>query len=270
MVLRGCLFLFRVGCFTSAVIAWVLLVLALTTAKTHATEFSLIKCSTYRDMLISNYAVYFIFVSFQTTMFMDQAWLNTFRADRALERNLFLTRIVIGALLVAFEIFILIVTGASVATSNSEDIRNFRVLSCYQEELLWGNFIFICVTIILNLMLLYVIMQQHLDSLATQPLPNLGIIPDRDQAIIEVNGHEILNGLSDPEINSIAIIQISRKDVDCAICMCDSGSPKASELENTLIDVRKLRCGHQFHPACIDAWLKIKNVCPKCRSLVVT
>lgn len=41
----------------------------------------------------------------------------------------------------------------------------------------------------------------------------------------------------------------------CAVCLCDF------EVEDWL---RRLPCGHSFHMACIDKWLKRNKVCPLC------
>jgi len=42
----------------------------------------------------------------------------------------------------------------------------------------------------------------------------------------------------------------------CSICMEDY------EVED---EIRKLGCGHFFHCACIDEWLKVSRICPYCR-----
>ena len=42
----------------------------------------------------------------------------------------------------------------------------------------------------------------------------------------------------------------------CTVCM--------SEFE-VGDDVRKLKCGHRYHAACVDQWLKINKTCPMCK-----
>jgi len=35
-----------------------------------------------------------------------------------------------------------------------------------------------------------------------------------------------------------------------------------------LYDVRSISCGHTFHKSCIEKWIRKKNNCPICRTLV--
>jgi len=47
----------------------------------------------------------------------------------------------------------------------------------------------------------------------------------------------------------------------CAVCLSDFAPPDT---------VRVLRCGHTFHPPCIDAWLTRRDdCCPLCKAPVV-
>lgn len=44
----------------------------------------------------------------------------------------------------------------------------------------------------------------------------------------------------------------------CAVCLEDAAAE----------DAAKLPCGHEFHRACIDQWLRRSGVCPVCRHVV--
>ena len=43
----------------------------------------------------------------------------------------------------------------------------------------------------------------------------------------------------------------------CSICLVD-----------TIVNIKKLPCGHEFHKHCIDSWLTGNNTCPNCREPV--
>tara|TARA_Y100000389_G_scaffold17301_2_gene15153 strand:- start:16779 stop:17537 length:759 start_codon:yes stop_codon:yes gene_type:complete len=43
----------------------------------------------------------------------------------------------------------------------------------------------------------------------------------------------------------------------CSICLVD-----------TIVNIKKLHCGHEFHKHCIDSWLSRNNTCPNCRESV--
>ncbi|KAJ1260851.1 hypothetical protein BS78_10G264300 [Paspalum vaginatum] len=48
---------------------------------------------------------------------------------------------------------------------------------------------------------------------------------------------------------------------ECAICLADFAEGEA---------LRVLpRCGHGFHVACVDAWLRTRATCPSCRAAIV-
>ena len=49
--------------------------------------------------------------------------------------------------------------------------------------------------------------------------------------------------------------------VDCAVCIVEF---RDGDLARLLP-----RCGHQFHAACVDAWLHLHSTCPLCRASVV-
>lgn len=46
-------------------------------------------------------------------------------------------------------------------------------------------------------------------------------------------------------------------DPSCSVCLC---SYETNEL------LRRLRCGHSYHAACLDAWLRRNATCPRCRT----
>ena len=50
-----------------------------------------------------------------------------------------------------------------------------------------------------------------------------------------------------------------KKNNVCSICLVE-----------TLINKKKLQCGHEFHKHCINSWLGRKNTCPNCRKEVRT
>ena len=43
----------------------------------------------------------------------------------------------------------------------------------------------------------------------------------------------------------------------CSICLVD-----------TIVNIKKLPCGHEFHKHCINSWLTRNNTCPNCREPV--
>jgi len=72
-------------------------------------------------------------------------------------------------------------------------------------------------------------------------------------------------GASDSELEAIPCYTIGEADAtptreeSCAICMTDY---------ETAEEYRVLPCGHDFHKACIDQWLKKKALCPLCRTWI--
>lgn len=48
-------------------------------------------------------------------------------------------------------------------------------------------------------------------------------------------------------------------DAMCYVCLEEVSGKEVARL-------MKLTCGHVFHIACVDAWLRKKNTCPTCRS----
>lgn len=68
-------------------------------------------------------------------------------------------------------------------------------------------------------------------------------------------------GAGQEMINALPVIEYSPELVDsgcgtgCAVCLSDF------EWDDSL---RRLPCGHGFHKACIDKWLKRNKVCPLC------
>ncbi|CAF3425148.1 unnamed protein product [Rotaria socialis] len=62
-------------------------------------------------------------------------------------------------------------------------------------------------------------------------------------------------------IDSVPIVLFSQESnqfnqTDCAICRTDFESNE---------ELKKLHCGHLFHPECVANWLRITRICPICR-----
>ena len=84
--------------------------------------------------------------------------------------------------------------------------------------------------------------------------------------------------LSEAAIASIPCITPNEKDDDsvCAICLqsLSEGKNKAVDEESQAASpsaglVKQLpSCGHIFHAACLDAWLRVSTTCPTCRANV--
>ncbi|XP_010529547.1 PREDICTED: E3 ubiquitin-protein ligase At4g11680 isoform X2 [Tarenaya hassleriana] len=53
---------------------------------------------------------------------------------------------------------------------------------------------------------------------------------------------------------------ISPEDAECCICLCDYEEG---------VELRELPCGHHFHCACIEKWLRINSKCPLCKFNIV-
>jgi len=72
-----------------------------------------------------------------------------------------------------------------------------------------------------------------------------------------------LAGLSAAEIDSIpTAVSNGEPGINCSVCIdaIEAGNPvKTMPL-----------CKHCFHAECISVWLKTRNLCPNCRSLVIT
>lgn len=70
-------------------------------------------------------------------------------------------------------------------------------------------------------------------------------------------------GLSDAQLTGMQKAKYGDLDacgtklVDCAICFTEFGGAE---------EVRLLDCGHNYHPLCVDPWLKKTNSCPICKA----
>ncbi|KAL4574590.1 hypothetical protein LXL04_021424 [Taraxacum kok-saghyz] len=53
----------------------------------------------------------------------------------------------------------------------------------------------------------------------------------------------------------------SMEQVECVVCLSMIGEDE---------EIRELRCGHLFHEACLDRWIRFRNrTCPLCRDSLV-
>lgn len=66
-----------------------------------------------------------------------------------------------------------------------------------------------------------------------------------------------INMKNTSRLNVVNTYTEERKTNVCSICLVE-----------TLINIKKLPCGHEFHKHCIDSWLGRKNTCPNCRKEV--
>lgn len=73
--------------------------------------------------------------------------------------------------------------------------------------------------------------------------------------------------LSDPEQLPVSVYDSSSDELaaggkaECAVCIVEF---RDGDLARLLP-----RCGHRFHAACVDAWLRLHSTCPLCRASVV-
>jgi len=58
-------------------------------------------------------------------------------------------------------------------------------------------------------------------------------------------------------IQSLPVLQLDH--VSCSICFEDEDE------QTTPQTVKRLPCGHDYHAACIDRWLRVNNTCPLCK-----
>ncbi|XP_051198580.1 probable E3 ubiquitin-protein ligase ATL44 [Lolium perenne] len=64
-----------------------------------------------------------------------------------------------------------------------------------------------------------------------------------------------------PESSPTAAVAAQSSSSECAICLVEFAEGEG---------LRVLpRCGHGFHVACVDAWLRTHATCPSCRAAIV-
>ncbi|KAE8784442.1 RING-H2 finger protein ATL2A [Hordeum vulgare] len=64
-----------------------------------------------------------------------------------------------------------------------------------------------------------------------------------------------------PTVSFAAAAAASSSSSECAVCLAEFADGEA---------VRVLPgCGHGFHVACVDAWLRTRATCPSCRAAIV-
>lgn len=264
--------LIRAVYFISGFVSWALLILAVCNTVTQRlpSETSVITCANYGSILISVYAVYFVCITLES-LCLDQAGeIALYRACERFYHRFFIARIFVFAIQSGLEVFLLLMTGISAAIPASSDNDQtadapFRVLKCFPVSHVWIHFGWMCSMLILNLGIIRIILTQYSITTGVLQVQNPAV-PQLDQIVIQLHELHGQNGLSDAAIRSIPIIKIPVDQVDCAICLDNTPS---SDQQGALVDVKQLRCDHNFHPQCIDSWLKIKNLCPKCRGVVL-
>jgi hypothetical protein len=69
-------------------------------------------------------------------------------------------------------------------------------------------------------------------------------------------GHLRASGGSCDDVASVASGVMATEPVECTLCMEDL---------STGCELRALYCGHVFHRACIDDWLRRRRLCPMCQ-----
>ncbi|KAF7081756.1 hypothetical protein CFC21_085667 [Triticum aestivum] len=71
-------------------------------------------------------------------------------------------------------------------------------------------------------------------------------------------------GLKKKAIDALPVTAVKeghQLEEQCAICLADLAAGE---------ELRVLpRCGHSFHVACVDAWLRAHATCPSCRATIV-
>jgi len=58
-------------------------------------------------------------------------------------------------------------------------------------------------------------------------------------------------------IQDLPVMQLDK--VNCTICF------EEEDEQTTPQTVKRLPCGHDYHAACIDRWLRVNNTCPLCK-----
>ncbi|CAF1251215.1 unnamed protein product [Didymodactylos carnosus] len=73
---------------------------------------------------------------------------------------------------------------------------------------------------------------------------------------LKANARKILDNLS-----LVKLDNVDGEDETCSICLNDMKKDD---------NVRKLDCGHIFHPLCVDPWLLDHRCCPLCNYNILT
>ena len=71
---------------------------------------------------------------------------------------------------------------------------------------------------------------------------------------------EAINRLETVEFRETEGAGAGKSENCCAICLSDYESGE---------QLRVLPCGHRFHKACVDEWLRVNASCPTCRQHIV-
>jgi hypothetical protein len=162
-------------------------------------------------------------------------------------------------------VFVILMIGVS--TKNPSG-RYPNAYVCFQhpEVGVWTQVVWHCITCVWTVWILisgiYAIASRaHFHRSAEQ-------IAEADAAEVLANaerGVNLLQGLSVSELGRMPVVghargTSNRAATTCSICLAlfFEGAP-----------TKVLRCQHEFHVDCIDAWLSTKNSCPLCRSLAV-
>ncbi|KAL7590090.1 hypothetical protein Lser_V15G37030 [Lactuca serriola] len=73
--------------------------------------------------------------------------------------------------------------------------------------------------------------------------------------------HHQLQNLQGLATNQTRFEATCMEQVECVVCLSMIGEDE---------EIRELRCGHLFHEACLDRWIRFRNrTCPLCRDNLV-
>jgi hypothetical protein len=93
-------------------------------------------------------------------------------------------------------------------------------------------------------------------------IDDLGNIVYYDNSLEDLSFQEDLDNHDFIIINMLNNFDLNGEHINCSICFCED----ISTSDSCMIDI----CNHTFCKSCIYEWLKINNICPLCRSEVLS